>query len=135
MKIGLGGIALGVLSSIAASAPAADNTGNYAIWGTGARSCNQFLSAEADAAGRLAFRHFLMGYLSAQNTIQDDTYDTTGQMSLDDVLVWLNDYCDTHKLDSFERAISQFLVEHYDSRLRHAPGAPASWGNPANVPQ
>ena len=135
MKFGLSGSALGVLVSIAACAPAADDTGNYAIWGTGARSCNQFLCTKSDDAGKLAFKHYLMGYLTAQNTVQDDTYDTTGHMSLDDVLIWLKGYCKAHKLDSFERAISQFLVEHYYSRLRYAPGAPAGWGNPANVAQ
>ena len=112
---------------------AADGAGNYAIWGAGARSCNQFLLADDD--GQAAFKHFLMGYLTAQNTVQDDTYDTTGHMSLDKVLVWLNDYCGLHKLDSFEHAVVQFLAAHYDSRLRRPPGARSGWGDPASAPQ
>ena len=121
-----------MLCCFAPALPAADGAGNYAIWGAGARSCNQFLLATADDDRQATFKHFLMGYLTAQNAVQDETYNTTGHMSLDKVLVWLNDYCDSHKLDSFEHAIVQFLAAHYDARLRRPPGAPSGWGNPAS---
>jgi hypothetical protein len=84
--------------------------------------------------GPAPFEHFLMGYLTAFNTIKDDTYNAIGPMPLADALGWISGYCQAHKLDSFERAIMQFVDAHYDARLRRAPGAPTSWGHPANTP-
>ena len=118
--------------TIALCAPAgwaADAAGNYAIWGAGSRSCHQFQRSAADVQARAPFRDFLMGYLTAYNNLAAVTYNALGDMSLEDALGWLDDYCDMHKLDSFDRALGQMLLERHDSRTQ-ASSASRGWGRP-----
>lgn len=121
-----------------ASASAADADGNYAIWGAGGRSCNQYLMAASEAAKTARFKDFLMGYLTAYDMLAEDTYSAVGEMNLEGSLSWLNDYCSANKMDSFERAITVFVAAQHDSRLRTPPGTSSGWGRasakPAAVP-
>ncbi len=81
--------------------------------------------------GQAPFEHYLMGYLTAYNTLYDDTYNALGAIPLADAMDWLADYCDLHKLDSFERAIMQLVVARHEQRLRRPSGAARGWGTPA----
>ncbi len=109
--------------------PAADAGGNYAIWGAGSRSCHQFTSTRANPGDAAAFDHFLMGYLTAYGALAPDTYSIAGPLSLEKSLAWLGDYCAANQMDSFERAISQFVAVQHETRLRAPPGAASSgWG-------
>ena len=108
---------------------AADPAGNYAIWGVGRSSCHQFIkSAGSDSGAR--YKVFLMGYLTAFNTLREDTYNVTGNQPLDISLTWLSDYCELHQMDSFDRAIQQLLDTLHDSRQRVPPGREHGWGRP-----
>ncbi|MGE0858510.1 MAG: hypothetical protein AB7I01_15795 [Gammaproteobacteria bacterium] len=109
------------LTAAALPAVAADAAGNYAIWGAGGRSCHQF--DVADPAQAAAFRDFLMGYLTAFNTLAPETYDALGGESLETAVQWLHDYCDQHQMDSFERALGQLLLARHDARSRVPPGS------------
>jgi len=124
--------ALACLASCAASA--ADSQGNYAIWGEGGRSCNQFTQARPHAARLAPFRDYLMGYLTAFNMLAPDTYDAVGGESLETTLSWLDEYCDTHKMDSFERALGQLLLARHDQRARMPPGTTRGWSNGPATP-
>lgn len=106
---------------------AADSGGNYAIWPLGASSCHRYGTTAADAAKRQPYRDFLTGYLTAYNTLADDTYNALGDMKLSDAMAWLDDYCDLHKLDGFERAIQQLVTARHDARRRGMDGQ-HSWG-------
>jgi hypothetical protein len=108
---------------------AADAAGNYAIWGAGGRSCHQFQRSATDAAARAPFKDFLMGYLTAYNTLAAVTYNALGDMSLEDALGWLDGYCDLHKLDSFDRALGEMLRERHESRTQ-ASSTSGGWGRP-----
>lgn len=114
-----------------AIAVAADSAGNYAIWGAGGRSCHQFLRAAADNAQAAEYRDYLMGYLTAINTLATDTYDTVGGESLETALAWINAYCAGHKIESFERALTQLVDAHHALRSRLPPGAARGWGGSA----
>lgn len=117
--------------------PAADAQGNYAIWGAGGRSCNQFAQSRPDAAKAATFRDYLMGYLTAVNTLVPETYDALGGESLETSLSWLSDYCDAHKMDSFERAVGQLILARHDQRLQGPARAGRGWSNappPATSP-
>jgi len=70
-----------------------------------------------------------MGYLTAYNNLAAMTYNAIGDMSLEDALSWLDDYCDAQKLDSFDRAIGQMLLERHESRTQ-ASSASGGWGRP-----
>src|SRR5262249_57656 len=101
---------LGVLLCLlAGTTSAADRAGNYAIWGAGGRSCHQLESAGGDATRLAPFRDYLMGYLTAVNSLAGDTYDAVGGQSLETAMQWIGEYCAQHHMDSFERAIAQVL--------------------------
>lgn len=118
--------ALGVTSL---PATGADAQGNYAIWGAGGRSCNQFARAAGDTAQMASFRDYMMGYLTAVNTLSPDTYDAVGGESLETAIGWLGEYCDEHRMDSFERALGQLVVARHAERNRMPPGAAShGWG-------
>lgn len=122
--------------AIALCAPAAwaaDAAGNYAIWGAGSRSCHQYQRSASDVQARAPFKDFLMGYLTAYNNLAALTYNAIGDMSLEAALGWLDGYCDQHKLDSFDRALGQMLLERHDSRTQTSNPS-GGWGRPAAAP-
>lgn len=119
-----------LLQIVAYAAAAADPAGNYAVWGVGRSSCYQFgKSLRGDPHDR--YRVFLMGYLTAFNTLREDTYNATAAQPLDQSINWLADYCTAHQMESFDRAIQQMLSTLYDSRQRVPPGRERGWGGPA----
>ena len=129
MKLLLGcWLVLAAVTLPVAMVSAMDGGGNYAIWGEGGRSCNQYLHASGDSGQLASYRDYVMGYLTAINTLSADTYDAVGGQSLETTLSWITDYCNGHKIESFERAITQLLVSHHEQRLRMPPGTNRGWG-------
>ena len=106
---------------------AADAAGNYAIWGVGRASCHQYLKSD-NATTDDRYKVFLMGYLTAVNTLSDDTYNVTGSRPLDEALGWLTDYCGKHQMDSFDRAVQQLVDAGFEARQRVPPGHERGWG-------
>ncbi|MEM7467254.1 MAG: hypothetical protein AAF387_10255 [Pseudomonadota bacterium] len=109
------------------SAWAADAAGNYAIWGVGRSSCFQFSKAIAKDETE-KYRSYLMGYLTAFNTLSEETYSVSGKSKLNDISEWIENYCDSHQIESFNRAIQQYVSEQYDKRLTVSPGSTQGWG-------
>lgn len=118
---------------------AADTAGNYAIWGVGRASCHQYVKSN-NATEDERYKVFLMGYLTAMNTLSEDTYNVTGTQPLDAALVWLTDYCGEHQMDSFDRAVQQLVDARFEQRQRVPPGRERGWGRagtaaPTDSPQ
>ena len=106
---------------------AADGAGNYAIWGVGQSSCFQFTKAIAkDDTG--AYRNYLMGYLTAFNTLSENTYNVSGKAKLSEISDWIEGYCDLHQIESFNRAIQQYVSQQFENRATVAPGSSQGWG-------
>lgn len=100
--------------------PAADTGGNYAIWGQGQKSCYRYLDARtADEDG--AYRNFIMGYLTAYNAVTPETYSISRDMNLNDVLLWLDDYCDAKQMHGLEQSLLEFIHSHYETRYKTSP--------------
>ena len=127
-------IAALLLQTFVATAIAADAAGNYAIWGVGKASCHRFLQTTTDAPDD-RYKVFVMGYLTAFNTLSEETYNATGTQTLDVSLDSLVDYCELHQMDSFDRAIQQMISTAYDSRQRVPPGRERGWGRAGSKPQ
>jgi len=105
----------------AGMAAAADLNGNHAIWGLGGKSC--FAYNQAGAQGdRADYRDYVMGYLTAYNSVSPDTYRIEGNMDLDRIMSWIGDYCGTKPMNGFEQALADFTAEHAATRLQRAPG-------------
>ena len=87
---------------------AADAAGNYAIWGLGQTSCNQFVTAseQNDVAG---YKHFVAGYLSAINRVSAGIHRATGDRTMPQNLAVLREYCHQHRMDSFDQALQGLL--------------------------
>lgn len=106
---------------------AADPSGNYAIWGLGQSSCFQFSKAVAkEDTGR--YRDYLMGYLTAFNTLSENTYSISGKAKLSEINEWIADYCGSHQIESYNRAIQQYVSQQFEQRATVAPGSSQGWG-------
>lgn len=111
-----------VLLASAPWAGAADKEGNYAVWGPGQRSCNQYM--ESREAGSIEeFKLFAMGYMTAYNTFVPETYRNPSDLDVQGVLEWLDKYCDVTRVDSFERALKLMMEHFHPTRQGHAPTA------------
>ena len=89
-------------------APAADQSGNYAIWGKGQKSCFRYLKERAGGMDQ-AYREYVMGYLTAYNAVAAETYSISRDMNLDQIMTWL------------EQSLLQFINNHYEQRYRMPP--------------
>lgn len=112
-----------LLACLLASSPAgaADGAGNYAIWGKGNKSCFNYLR-DREQQEDADYKSYVMGYLTAYNTLSPETYSISGAMKLGDIMAWIDDYCDLQQVHGLEQALANFIVKHHDSRLRRPPG-------------
>ena len=107
---------------------AADEDDKFLVWGVGASSCNTYMNARAAGeAKQESFTSYLMGYLTAYNALESDTYNIAGDMKADEMLLWLDGYCDDHKTVSFETAIHDFTASIADKRQKAAADHPPRW--------
>lgn len=101
---------------------AMDKNGNYAVWSVGKKSCYSYNKARESEEQNI-YKTFVMGYLTAYNAISEETYSISGAMTLSDILIWLDDYCELKPVHSFELALSEFLIAHKEKRLKQSPAA------------
>ena len=110
-----------LIIGLSLQARAVDQAGNYAIWGKGQKSCFRYLKERAASEDR-EYRQYLMGYLTAYNAVTPETYSISRDMNLDDILAWLDDYCDSNQMHSLEQSLMEFIVDHYEQRFQAPPG-------------
>lgn len=97
----------------------ADSSGNYAVWGVGKKSCFKYTKArEADDYAN--YLQYIKGFLTAFNMLFEDTYSISGRMNFNEILEWMDDYCETSQINAFEQALLEFVGEHEDGRLKEA---------------
>jgi len=109
-----------LLAMIPIQSQAADNNGHFAIWGKGNKSCHSYnISRNTDEEQR--FKDYIMGYLTAFNVQMPETYRVAGHMNLNDILVWLDDYCELKPIMAFEQSLSDFITENYAERMKKSP--------------
>lgn len=104
---------------------AADRNGSYASGGgSGSVDCPTFVAAMARARATdtglpdLAYIMYLAGYRSAHNRLAPDTCDIFNGLSHDQLLAWLDNYCNAHPLENFGTAIEALTIETHPRRLR-----------------
>ncbi len=100
---------------------AVDQAGNYAIWGKGQKSCFRYMKERA-ADEDQDYRVYLMGYLTAYNAVTPETYSISRDMNLDEILSWVDNYCDSNQMHSLEQTLMEFIVSHYEQRFQAPPG-------------
>ena len=115
-----------------APAVAADKSGSYAIRGMGAKSCYSYRQAREQQADE-RYRDYLAGYLSAFNVLSEDTYSISGGLPTPEILLWLDDFCASQQMFSFEHALYAFVEAHQEKRMRSARPKQRGWGG-GNAP-
>ena len=109
-----------ILLLVSFASHAADNKGNYAVWGAGNKSCHSYHQARESNDFDL-YKNYLLGFLTAYNVITPETYSISGQMKLDDVLMWFDDHCELQPMMSFEQAIMDYTSENHEKRMKTPP--------------
>lgn len=107
-------------ASLSLTIQAVDSDGNYAVWGPGQRSCHNYTKSR-EAGDYDDYKHFVMGYFTAYNTLTNETFRISGDKNINDVLTWLDDYCEPKGIHGFEQAVANFIVEHHETRLTRPP--------------
>jgi hypothetical protein len=93
----------------------------------GRASCNSFLRASATAQ-QDKFKGYVGGHVTAYNALSADTYSVTGDRSFDELMGLIAEYCDRHRMDSFDRAVQRTLADLAPTRQRGAPQSAGGWG-------
>ena len=113
-------LALTCMTVTPVSSQAADSEGSFAVWGSGNKSCHSYnISRNTDEVR--SFKDYIMGYLTASNVQMADTYRIAGNMNLNEILAWLDDYCELKPIVSFEQSLADFIIEHYGKRKKRSP--------------
>ncbi len=87
---------------------AADDTGQYLTMGLGNLSCKSFLAE--DEKGAAYYLSWLAGYMTAYNSLQEETYSILGKTkTVNQVESWLRDYCTVNGEQTFEEAARNLL--------------------------
>ena len=109
-----------LLALIPMQSQAADSKGHFAIWGKGNKSCHSYnISRNTDEEQR--FKDYIMGYLTAFNVQMPETYRIAGHMNLNEILSWLDDYCELKPIMAFEQSLADFIIENHDKRMKKSP--------------
>ena len=96
-----------------------DNSGNYAVWGKGKKSCFGFQQDMAKDNIQ-NYKDYMKGFLTAYNVFTEKTFNISGNMNETQIIDWLDAYCADNPMASFESALTNFTFEHYDERSKSA---------------
>ena len=110
-----------LIIGLSLQARAADQSGNYAIWGKGQKSCFRYQKERSEGNDR-AYQEYVMGYLTAYNAVTPETYSISRDMGLDEIMAWLDDYCEQKQMHGIEASLLEFIASHYEKRYRTPPG-------------
>jgi len=109
-----------ILALLPIQSRADDSNGHFAIWGVGNKSCHNYnISRNTDEEQR--YKDYIMGFFTAFNIQMPDTYRIAGHMNLEEILVWLDDYCEEKPILAFEQSLAEFITDNYDKRMKKAP--------------
>lgn len=113
-----GRVAVATLVLVAtATSWAADRKGNYAIWGAGGASCNQYNQARLDGEDK-SFIGYISGYFTHYNQITERTTNIAGSTNMLEILGILDEVCSEKPVLSFNDAIAALVVQLHPQRQR-----------------
>lgn len=113
-------LATAAIGAVAAHpAQAADAKGAFALRGIGAESCQIVTGAilKGDASVRVALQNWLLGYISAVNRTQKDTFDAVAVQDPDALANMELGICQQHPEQSIEAVSNAVVVQMAPGRL------------------
>lgn len=119
-RIALATLAFVVLPGFAANGvSAADAANRFSARGLGTKDCSIYL--EARAAGLQEsepYAHWFMGFLTAYNWLEPDTYDVSAEYNSNGLLRYLELYCQKDPTKRIIDAAMSFVRAVYERRVR-----------------
>ena len=112
-------VTLALAMSVAATA--ADGDGNYAVWGAGGASCNQYNQSRLDGEDKV-FRSYISGYFTHYNSATPDTINIAGTMDMLEVLGIVDEICSESPVIGFDNAMTLLVEKLHPQRQRHREG-------------
>lgn len=101
---------------------AKDLKGEYAVFGPGGKTCKSFILAlELDGKYYDEYELWLLGYFSAYNQYTPNTYNILGIRRLDQIISWLEQYCQKNLNEFFVTAAAVLLKNMHDTRRNLSP--------------
>jgi hypothetical protein len=108
-------------NGMAGPAFAASKEGQFAVKGVGRITCERFVNErEAKSQAYVLSNGWISGYLSAYNTLADDTLDVAPWQSRELLVLVIENYCRQNPDDAFFRAMEEAIKAMRPSRLRNA---------------
>ncbi|MGV0005522.1 MAG: hypothetical protein ACNYPG_02695 [Candidatus Porifericomitaceae bacterium WSBS_2022_MAG_OTU9] len=115
------GAASVLLAALAVATPAtswaADRNGNYAVWGAGVASCNQYNQARLSGEDK-SFRGYISGYFTHYNSVTERTTNIAGSANMLEILGMLDETCSEKPVLGFHDAMAGLIVDLYQQRQR-----------------
>jgi hypothetical protein len=100
-------------------AAGADADGRFAIKGAGVTTCERFVKErEAGSTAYLQYAGWVMGYVSAVNTLEEDTFDIAPWEGTDLLLAILAANCAEHPEAPFAAAVQGMVESLHRDRLQ-----------------
>jgi hypothetical protein len=110
LRLALIGLVTVVAMGQAAPLQAADSKGVYAVRGVGGEGCKAFNDQlKKDPQATMAAASWIMGYVTAANRMQPNTFDLSPVLGPTPLLRLLAGYCEKHPDQGVEKAFSQIL--------------------------
>ncbi len=124
MPIGSRAIFAGTVAAFclaSGTASAADAKGSFAVHGMGGQTCKTMIDRilQGDAAMRPVVTSWLLGYLSAVNRRQPDTFDDTPVVAPDALMNMLVSVCRQHEDVTIEAAVNSILQTLSVAKVTH----------------
>lgn len=101
---------------------ARDVNDEYAVFGSGGKTCKSF-SLASNLGGRQydIYESWLLGFFSAYNESTPSTYNILGARRLDQIIAWLEEYCQANPNEFFVSAAATLVARLYPTRQNLSP--------------
>ena len=107
----------GLIMLLAGPVMAADEHGQYWIYGVGRQSCSTYLAARKTGGfEELSYKNWIMGYLTAVNQSTARTYNILGESDIQGALAWLDRHCEKSPDDTIYMSMPNMIAVMYPQR-------------------
>lgn len=101
---------------------AKDYNQQFATYGLGDSSCQQYLDARAGSPEtENLYRSWLAGYATAFNLIVPDTFDIFGSTDFNGMIDWIDNYCKKFPHSNMTNTVARFTEVVYPYRVTFKP--------------
>ena len=122
MRIGRAVVGLAVFAILAlraeSEAPAADAKGSYNIRGIGIITCSRYLQDRSLKKDTSAYINWLMGYITAYNSLKPDTWEIAPHYDSPQLSKYLDLYCGAAPKTLINTAATEFIKAMYTKRQK-----------------